>query len=265
MAALVTVRVEGLKELFSYFQSLAKEQFPFALSKACNDLAFMVREAEMDTIKSVFDRPKPQTVRNIRVFKGNKSRPGATIAFAQTYDGDEYMVAQVAGGERPMKRSEKAFGRYYVPGVGAQLDDYGNMKGSQIQQILSSLTLLKESGFKGNRTARSAKGMQNQYFMLMQKTNGLAPGVYQRVVKGQGEILIARAMANKPKGVKKSEFKAKVAKDLRRGVIPVMIFVNRPPSYQKRFPFFEVANRVVEQNFKRVMNDAIDYAKRTAR
>ena len=92
MADPVSFRVTGLTETLDFFELLAKDQFPFAQSKAYNDLAFLVRDAEMQTMQEVFDRPKEQTIRNIRVFKGNKSRPGATIAFQQIYDGDEYMV-----------------------------------------------------------------------------------------------------------------------------------------------------------------------------
>ena len=265
MADPVTFRISGLGETLDFFQMLAKDQFPFAQSVAYNNLGFMVRDAEMQTMRDVFDRPKEQTVRNIRVFKGNKQRPGATVAFQQIYSGDEYMVAEVEGGERPMKRSEKAFGHYFVPGAGAQLDQYGNMKGSQIQQILSSLSLMKEVGYKSNRTKGSSKGMPNQYFMLAQKTNGLAPGVYLRVDKSHGQMMVARALANKPRGVKRGEIKAKMAKALQRGVLPVMIFISRPPVYKKIFPFFEVANKTVDANYKQVMGEAVDYALRTAR
>jgi hypothetical protein len=263
MAAPVTVRVEGLKEALDYFRSMAQDQFPFALSKACNDLAFEIRTAEMATMREVFKNPREKTVRNIRVFKGNKARPGATIAFNQIFSGDEYMVAQVEGGQRPMKRSEKALGRYWVPGIGAQLDQYGSMKGSQVLQILSSLSALKESGFKGNRTKGSTQ--PNQYFMITQKTAGLVPGVYQRVDRGQGQMLVARALANKPRGVKRSDIKAQYAKALNRGAVPVMIFVSKPPTYTKRFPFFEVANKVTNERFKPLMNEALAYARSTAR
>lgn len=262
------VRVTGLSETLDYFKLLANDQFPFALSKACNDTAFMIREAEMAKIQEVFDRPKPATVRNVRVFKGDKRRPGASVSFDQLYDGEEYMVAQVDGGKRAKKRSETILGRYWVPGAGAQLDQYGNMKGSQITQILSRLGKFQEVGFTMNerkKTREQRAGQGLDYFMITKKTNGLVPGIYQRVDKSQGQMLVARALANKPRGVSRTEIKAKMAKQLRRGVIPVMIFVKAAPKYTKRFPFFEVANKVINENFPRLMSEAVDYALRTAR
>ena len=264
MADPITFRVSGLPETIAYFQLLANDQFPFAQSKACNDLAFLVRDAEMQTMRDVFDRPKEQTIRNIRVFKGNKTRPGATVAFQQIYEGDEYMVAQVEGGQRPMKRSEKAFGHYYVPGIGARLDQYGNMVPGQITQILSSLQLMKENGYSANRRTKVAKSGV-QYFMLQQKTHGLVPGIYTRVDKGMGQMVVAQALANKPRGTTRAAIKEKYSKALQRGVIPVIIFISKPPAYKKRFPFFEVANRVIEVNYQRVMGEAVDFALRTAR
>ena len=270
MVDFVGVRVTGIKETFDYFEMLAKDQFPFALSKACNDTAFLIRDAEMDKMREVFDRPKEQTVRNIRVFKGNKSRPGATIAFAQIYDGDEYMVAEVEGGQRSMKRSEQAFGHYYVPGVGARLDQYGNIVPGQITQILSCLQMMKENGYSANRRNKAHRS-GTQYFMLQQKTNGLVPGIYQRVDAGElagrvGRYMAARALIkkNRVKGQMK-ELDQKTRSLLMRGVIPVLIFVNRPPAYKARFPFFDVVNQVTNANWSQVMGDAVDFAIKTAR
>jgi len=266
MSGFVDVRVEGVVETLDYFKLLANDQFPFAFSKACNDMAFMVRDAEQKKMVEVFDRPKPATIRNMRVWLGNKNRPGASIFFDQLFNGDEYMAVQVDGGERPMKRSEQILGRYWVPGAGAQLDQYGNMKGSQIVQILSRLNKFAEVGFQANQTKRT-KGMRAgqdaEYFMLTQKVNGLVPGVYMRVDKSHGQMMVARALATRPKGVKKAEIKAKMAKALKRGVIPVMIFVSRPPDYKKRFPFHEVAQQTIAANWEQVMGNAVDVALKT--
>ena len=269
MAIDLDIRITGLKETLDYFQLLAKDQFPLAHSKACNDVAFLIRDAEMQTMRDVFDRPKEQTVRNIMVYKGKKERPGATVAFNQIYEGDEYMVAQVEGGQRAMKRSEERLGQqYYVPGIGAQLDQYGNLKGSQLTQILSQLGRFGEQGYQMNKTRKSMARNINgpQYFVLWVKTGGLAPGVYLRVDKSQGQMLVARALATKPKrGITRAQIKESYRKALQRGVIPVIIFINKPPTYKKRFPFFDVANKTVDANYKRVMGDAVEFALKTAR
>lgn len=259
MGDFIDFRVTGLKETLDYFQLLAKDKFPFALSKACNDTAFLIRDSEMETMREVFNKPKEQTVRNIRVVKGNKSRPGATIAFAQIYDGDEYMVPEVEGGERTMKRSEKAFGHYYVPGIGAQLDSNGRMKPSQIVQIMSYFKLMGESGYSANRRVKVQKSGV-QYFKLDQQTGKLAAGIYMRVDKGMGQMVVAKALSEKHKGKTRAQVKTEFRKALDRGIIPVIIFVNHAPVYAKRFPFFEVANKVISENWKQVMGDAVQTA-----
>jgi len=258
----VGTTVTGLNETLNYFKLLAEDKFPAVQRNACNDLGFLIRDAEMEEMRTVFDRPKEQTIRNIRVLKAGNAKTGAfrtttVISFNQIYEGDEYMVPEVKGGERSMKRSEKAFGHYYVPGIGARLDQYGNIVPGQITQILSCLQLMKETGYTANRRDRAHKS-GTDYFLLTKKTNGLVPGVYLRVDKSQGQMLVARALANKPKGMKRHEVKAQYAKALNRGVVPVIIFVSRPPEYKPRFRFFEVADRVTDQNYARLMGEWAD-------
>ena len=246
----------------------AGRQAPYATMLVLNDLAFLTREEEIKTMGRVFKSPRPQTLKNIRVRKATKQNLSATIMFNQIWDWDEYMVAEVDGGPRKMKRSEKALGRYYVPGAGAQLDQYGNIKGSQIQQIMSYLGKFKERGFKMNRTrsrqSALGKGMVD-YFMVDKAGQGLKPGVYMRVDKGQGQMLYARALANKRRGTKKADIRAKSRGMLERGVVPVLIFVNKPPTYRKLFPFFEVGNKVIDTHAHRIIKERVLYVLERAR
>ena len=270
MADFVDLRVNGLKETIDYFQLLAKDQFPFAHSNACNSMAFLVRDAEMVEMKTVFDRPKEQTIRNVKVIKGNKANPGAKVRFDQIYDGDEYMVAEVDGGTRAMKKSEKAFGHYYVPGPGAKFDNYGNMDGGQINQILSFF----RQNVASRDSKRKASAMRSgvQYFKLEQKTNGLRPGIYQRVSRGETSnraqrYMIARQIIKQNRGGKKQikELDQRTKALLMRGILPVLYFVNKPPTYKPLFKYFEVANRVIDENWQRVMGAAVDFALKTAK
>lgn len=269
---MISIRVEGLAGVQSMLADLAANQLPFVLSKASNDLAFMVRKAEMETVVRVFDRPKPQTQKNFFVRKGSKRNPTATIWFDQIYDRGfkEYMVPQVEGGGRRLKRSEKLLGRYYVPGRGAKLDRYGNMQGGQVTQVLSQLRQLGGvAGYSMNETERS-KGRRRgvakktEYFVVRNQTGGLVPGVYQRIQSGSGfGAQTSRAL---PAGAwQRGRSSGKFSSVIRgRGVVPIMIFT-RQPHYRKRFPFYDVARQVVDQNYLKVMGDAIAFAIRTAR
>lgn len=266
---MITVRFDGLKECQEMLAN-AGRQAPFATAVALNDLAFMIRTKEVETIAQVFNRPKPQTVRNIHVRKATKQNLSVTISFNQIFEGDEYMVTEIDGGPRKMKRSEKAFGRYFVPGAGAKMDKYGNMLGSQITQIMSQLQMFGEVGHLMNQTARSkgrSRGAKKstEYFLVKQKTGGLVPGVYQRVQSGAG--FGAKTSRTLPAGsFQKGKSSGKYASVIRgRGVIPVMIFVNRPPTYRKRFPFYDVGQQIVDAKATEVLTKAIDRAMSTAR
>ena len=277
MRDFIDFKITGLKETLDYFELLAKDQFPFALSNACNRTAFLIKDAEQQEMKDVFDRPKEQTVRNVKVIKGRKENPGATVRVNQIYEGDEYMVPEVEGGERQMKKSEKQFGHYYIPAAGAKIDtDTGNMNAGQISQILA---FFRQNGQGGTGSAkRKATVIRSgvQYFMLEQKTNGLRPGIYQRVPGGAasdrtagriGRYMLARAIIKQNKGGKKQlkELDAKTKSLMYRGIIPVVYFVSSAPKYKPLFRYFEVANKVINENWSRVMGEAVDFAIKTAK
>jgi hypothetical protein len=255
---MITIRLEGFDEAIQRFRNAGKSA-PGALAAKLNDLAFDIRDAEMETIQKVFKHPKPQTVRNFRVFKGSASKPGATIAFDNIYNGD-FLIPEIEGGQRKKKGSERMLGHYYVPGAGAIIDEFGNISGQQLVQILSYLQLFGETGYKANRTISRTQAIRknmNDYFVLDKPTNGLAAGVYLRVPKGQGQMLYTRAMANKPRGTKKLDYREKLRRQLERGVIPILIFVNKPPTYRKRFPFYDVAQQVIAAKAPAMLQDVV--------
>lgn len=257
-----TIKLEGFKEAQEVLKN-AGRQAPYVTANALNDLAFMIRTKEIETMGRVFKNPRPETLRNIRVRKATKSNLTTTIMFNQIWDWDEYMVTQIEGGPRPMKRSEKAFGHYYVPGPGAILDQYGNVSGTQIQQIMSYLGRFKERGFKMNRTvgrkAALGKGMKD-YFIIESAGKGLKPGVYLRVDNSQGQMLYAKALASKKRGTKKADVRSQMRGRLERGIVPVLLFVNKAPTYRARFPFYEVANKVVSEQGQSVFATRLEQA-----
>lgn len=268
---MITLRVDGVDEVRRHLM-YAPKQIPFATAKGLNDIAFAVRRAEMESIKQSFDRPKPQTVRNVWVRKATKTNLSADIYFDQVYDKgfDEYIVPQVEGGGRKQKKSERLLGHYFVPAAGAQIDAYGNMKGSQITQILSQLRKFGEVGHRMNQTDRSKAGRRGakkdvEYFVVTEQRGGLKPGVYQRKQSGAGfgaKTKKSMAAGAFQKGQTRGGYSSVVRA---RGIVPVMLFVDRAPKYHKRFPFYEVAHRVSATEGPRLMAAAIEYALRTAR
>lgn len=276
-----TLEVKGNKDIGREFGEYIR-QFPWVYASACNTLAFMVRDAEMATVSEVFDRPKPQTVKNFWVTKGNKSRPGAMIHFDQIYNKgfDEYMIPEVKGGPRKMKRSESLIGSYYIPAYKVNqtiMDRYGNVKGTVMVQVLSRLGRIKEPGpgqepgmgWVMNQTAtslaRRGKGKASrkksaEYFILSQPHGKLLPGIYQRTQSGPG--FGAATSKHLPAGsFQRGRTKGKFSSVIRgKGLIPVVLFTTKQPEYKPRFPFFSVAQQVTDQNYFRVFKAAIDTA-----
>jgi hypothetical protein len=260
-----TVKIDGLDNLIKDFQHLGSEM-PTVVRNITNDLAFMIRSKEIETASRVFDRPKPQTVKNFFVTKATKSNLVATIWFDQIFNRgyEEYMVAEVEGGSRRMKPSERRLGHFYVPGIGAKMDRFGNMQGGQTTQILSQLGRFGDvAGYNMNQTAASKKrrsggSKSTEYFIISKQTGSLKPGVYQRTEKRNGYTSVG---SPKTARGKTGAFQKSVRSFIQgRGVVPVMVFTKQAPTYRPRFPFYAVANEVINKYWRQLFDKEIGFA-----
>jgi hypothetical protein len=252
------IELKGMDELIKKIKSLRERELPFITMQALNNTAFEVRQKEIDLINKVFDRPKPQTAKNIFVRKATKTNLQAIIFFDQIYgkDGiDEYMKAQIHGGGRVMKAAEKRLGRYYVPALNANatmnrpiLDKYGNIRPGLMTQILSQLQKFGDvAGYDMNQTMSSklrARGKKRgtEYFMVSQKTGGLQPGIYQRISQGGGGAGRQAPWGARQAGQRRGKFVSVIKA---RGVRPVVFFAKSQPKYKARWPFFKEAEAIV--------------------
>ena len=154
----------------------------------------------------VFDRPTPWVINGVYV-SPLRSENSATVDWkpgsAGSVPAEKILQAQIQGGGRRLKRFERLFalrpGYNVVPGKWADLDQYGNIKPSQLVQILSFLRLFREVGFTANRPRRARnRGRRTragaEYFIRPigatqashPDTWHLPPGVY-RVARSQGD------------------------------------------------------------------------------
>ena len=154
----------------------------------------------------VFDRPTPWVINGVYV-SPLRSENSATVDWkpgsAGSVPAEKILQAQIQGGGRRLKRFERLFalrpGYNVVPGKWADLDQYGNIKPSQLVQILSFLRLFREVGFTANRPRRARnRGRRTragaEYFIRPigatqashPNTWHLPPGVY-RVARIQGD------------------------------------------------------------------------------
>src|SRR5690606_17275008 len=109
------------------------------------------RETWKRTAQRVFDRPTRITVNSVLYAKATKDRLYADVFIRDEASGGtppaRYLLPEVEGGARRLKPFERLLqaqgvmpaGMFAVPGKGAQLDAFGNVPPSQVNQMLSQL------------------------------------------------------------------------------------------------------------------------------
>ena len=240
--------------------NVAESQLPFAMAKAITQTAQQVREAERNEMRKVFSNPTPFTLNSLFLRPATKTRLQAEVWLKWGNQPEHYLLPQIQGGSRPLKRFERRMvmtglmgpGQRAVPAAGAKLNAYGNMSKGQIVQILSQLRTDVVSGVNQNATnsKRSrAKRSKVAYFVSR------GPGAR----KGSGKGSRRPAAQNLPAGVW-----ARYSFSWGSAVKPVLLFVNGT-RYSKRFDFFKVADSAVASAFPTAFAAAAQEAMRTAR
>lgn len=266
----ITVEVKGIKAALANLAGMQK-QVAFAASRALNEVAKKVVAEENRTVASIFKGPTPRTLRAVKVFKGAKKdnlevivgidNGGGNRSYQQmgkkgTVTPAQYLLAQVIGGKRADKRFEKA-----LVAIGAMpsgksavfakrsnaLDQYGNLSGAKLNQIIAYFRQYKAEGYGGKTTdARKMKMMKGQlkgmkwgmaYFRGGHGT-GLPDGIWER---------------HYPNGMAAKSF-----------IRPILIYVDST-SYRGIFKFSEIAKGVVDREWQSEFNKALDMALSTAR
>jgi len=234
----------NVREIEGKLDDLGRKQLPFAASQAVNRLAPQAIADLKIEMSRVFDRPTPYTLNAFAWKKATKRSMSAEI-FARDFAGKgtpgwKYLTPEVFGGARAMKRFERALGAKFgsgqsVPGRGADLNQYGNISQGQIEKLLTALGAADTTaGHRSNRRGRGRGARRREtYFVAHSKQDGSILGIYKVVSAGHVE--------------------------------PVLIFPKRAPSYRKRFPYRETAEKSFATNkdayFTQALKDAIATAK----
>ena len=190
-------------------------------------------------VSRIFDRPTPTTVNAFFSQPATKSLAAVTVGIKDFLPkgtpAAKYLQAQIFGGVRAQKRSERALMRagvmgnrgFWVPGPGVKLNAYGNVAGATITRILSALRASPDP--TQNVTASSARknlsARQGVRFFLAGPGSRLAPGVWQAAARG-------------------------------RRLVPVLLFVTSA-GYRPRFRFFEVGPQLAQSIFPEELAIAI--------
>lgn len=253
--SLVRIEVDADNVLARQFTALERENLPFAAMQASNAVAVEIRGVWALTSGRVFDRPTALTVRAAQYEKATKQKPYAVIKLRdEAVNGTPpalYLFPQVQGGERRPKGMERLLqargampaGMFAMPGRGAELDQHGNIKAKQVNQILSQLGARNDryqnetEVSRDRRRRRAAKrGVRGgEYFALKAKRGSLLPGIYERLVTGFGTALRS-----------------------------VFVFT-RKPKYRARYDIFGLAQRTWDKlmpfHFNRELQKALDTSK----
>lgn len=251
---MITITVDT-RETTRWLNDLQRRQIPFATSVALNRAAFLSLDDIKREVNDSFDRPTPWIQKSARYTKATKTNLSVTFGYdvfgnKQGVTAGKVLRAQVAGGERKLKRFEIALrrkgvlpnGMFAVPGDAASdlgmIDRYGNMKGSAIVQILSKLEAFQEVGFTANVVAKKRKR---------------APG-------RDRYYWVGKPGRNTPLGVWLIDEKHSERGRLR----PVLIFV-KSTNYEKRYDFEYAANKALLKHFYPEFDKALAQALATAR
>lgn len=234
----IRVDTRELDGLVGQLKRLNARGLSFATQRATNSVAFKVRDEWKAKATQVFDRPTPFTrnavlVRRAGTFRDASGRGfnGTGTEAARVFIRDEsagvapqvYLQQQVTGGQRRLKSNERSLqsagflpsGFIAVPGQGAKLDSFGNVRGGQFTRILSALKASRDA--LQNQTERSQETSSRRnapvIFALPAPRGRLLPGVYER--RG-------------------------------RAITPLLVFV-RAGRYQSRFDIFAYARTVFDR------------------
>lgn len=243
----VSTNLKNVRETISKIGPQAQYAAAVALTRTAKE----VRNELKKEMSRVFDRPTPYTMNSLYVKPATKQNLEAMVwlkdATSKGTPADRYLKPQIVGGSRSLKSMEKALqssgkmprGYFAQPAAGAQLDQYGNVKRSQIVQILSQLQVQRGGGYDSKRSnsAASRRTVARQgvtYFALTKPVGRLVPGIY---VKRQ----FAKGSAIKP----------------------VFIFTHAA-TYQPRFKFFEIAEQVAQRSMPSIFDQALREALQSA-
>lgn len=231
--------------------AFGQRQVPFATALALTRTAQSAKKRVEEAMEKEFDRPTPYTLKALRVVPARKDNLVAEVLIKDEAPKgtppDRYLRAEIEGGDRNLKRSERALqmtgkmpkGWAWTPAMAAPLDPYGNLRGGFVTALLSKVKGHIDS--TSNETARSKKrksklgGRQVEYFIGKPGGGRLPLGVYARYPFAWGSA-----------------------------VRPVLIFT-KSVHYKKRLLFWDIVRAESDKAFAEEFRKALAQALATAK
>jgi hypothetical protein len=229
-----------LRSAERYLVGLRRDQIPFVTAYALTQTAKQAQTDIKQEMMRVFDRPKPYTLNGTFVIPAQKNKLFAVVKLKDGLPGpnnqdgirgtpDQYLRAQVKGGQRKPKAFEKLLinrglmppGMYAIPTNAAPRDPFGNVSAGYFNRIMSQLRIATDP--LSNATPASKKRRRTRtagYFVAYPgrtQTKHLTPGIYERIGTGFGGA-----------------------------IRPIFIYTDSAPTYRTRLRFDQIVNRTTE-------------------
>ncbi len=232
------ISATDLARLHQRLGDVEKRLMPEMQRLTLNDTAFEVHAENKALMRRSFNSLTPWTLNAFFVSKATRSNLSAEVLRKDAQRGRHYLEIQSEGGKRGLTGLERLFKdrlKYeglivsVLPTKALRKNKYGNVARSRLQQIISGVQAQGDVTQNSTSASRKrAKGKRAEYF-VPRADSKLSAGVYER--KGD-----------------------KIAK--------VLAFSDKAPTYRKRFPMEERAERVAtdftpiaaERAFNRVMS-----------
>lgn len=225
------ISVRGdFKKMIKHLNNLQRKHIPFATSLALNETAKKVKEAEVAEMRRVFRNPSRFTLNAMFIRRASKTR---LVAVVELKGGQaHYLHPQIHGGPRRAKRLEYHLRQAGLLGAGEFVVPG---RGARITrgtrtQILSQLQAHPDRASRSTSSSRSRRNTRKKP-MFFARSGHLARGVWERHGSGVRPVLIATA----------------------------------PPTYRKRWAFYQVGARVAARVFPAEFDKALKRALRTAK
>jgi len=251
------VTIYGLDKIQSV---LDPSNFRKAASKAINETLFDLRSEYLNEFPKIFDRPNMNYLK--KSFQIPTSTPESLFGILEIKDDNisksgtrfvDVLRHHIDGSNRESKKFEKNLSydssimsksMIAAPMSGAKLDQYGGLDGKFNAMLLSYFGLYRKSGFDAAMSLKKKQRMSNKGTHWASKVR---TGKTYKSINGVEYFMVGVGS----RGRRGSPLKPGIYK--RTGlhgyrVEPVMLFV-RKKAYKKRFDFYGIAQRNVDQKF----------------
>lgn len=236
----------NIADVIAKLKTNRRDQLPYATALTLTRTAQRTKAFLIALMPRVFDRPTPYTLKSLFVRSATNTNLVASVYIKDAgavrgTPAERYLRPEIEGGERNLKRSERALqaaglmpsGSMAVPAIGAEIDQYGNMKVGQIVAILAAVKALAGTPYTTARHVQRKRGKYRNYkYFVARSDSHLKPGIYERLGP--------------------------------RHVVPVMLFVPRF-TYRARFDFYgegqRYATSIMNEEFAKAWAQALATAR----